>query len=71
MNDRTYVMTDEEWDKNKDCEASRREHKWNWKWDISGQWTDMARCAHCGKETIMKREHHVTDNRKHAVSRTA
>lgn len=40
----------------KDCAQSKdRSHRWNWKWDIGGKWTDIAYCVHCGTEKVMKR----------------
>lgn len=48
-------MSAEKWEQHKDCETAPREHKWQWKWDIQGQWTDEAFCVHCGKTTTMKR----------------
>ncbi len=60
MNDHTHVMTDEEWEENKDCERKKREHKFIWKHDIA---TGMphptaARCVHCGLERELTRSEH-------------
>lgn len=48
-------MTDEEWEKNKDCDKKGRDHKWYWKFDIASGMPspDQAYCAHCGKETTL------------------
>jgi hypothetical protein len=58
MNDHTHVMTDEEWEENKDCELKKRDHKWIWKYDIaSGTASNTeAICAHCGKHATINRD---------------
>jgi hypothetical protein len=48
-------MSDEKWETHRNCETANRDHKWQWKWDIAGKWTDEAFCVHCGAETTMKR----------------
>jgi len=57
---REYVPNDDEtfWAKNKSCELSKREHKFQWKFDIAAGVTSMdeAICVHCGEETILTRQ---------------
>ena len=50
-------MSEEEWERNKFCELSKREHKWRWKYDIAEGRTSMthAICVHCGIETRLSR----------------
>lgn len=48
-------MPAEKWASHVDCDVAKRDHKWEWKWDIQGMWTDEATCVHCGKTVIMKR----------------
>jgi hypothetical protein len=53
-----HTMTPEEWEKHKDCDTAKRDHKWQWRFDIAAGKTSEthAICVHCGKETYMKRE---------------
>ena len=55
MNDHTHVMTDAEWEDNKSCEVKKRDHKWNWKFDIAAGTASKteAICAHCGKQATV------------------
>jgi len=50
-------MTDAEWEENKNCDKKKREHKWQWKIDISSGMPSMneAYCVHCGLETNLSR----------------
>ena len=53
-----YVVTDGKAPQpgDKDCALAKgRDHKWQWKWDIQGAWTDQAVCVHCGQERTMTR----------------
>ena len=58
MNDHTHIMTDEEWEENKSCEAKKREHKYQWKFNIAAgvPSNTHAICVHCGKEVVLDRE---------------
>lgn len=51
-------MTDAEWEENKNCDLKKRDHKWQWKFDIAAGTTsmDQAICVHCGKETELNRD---------------
>jgi hypothetical protein len=48
-------MSEEKWAEHVNCETAKRDHRWHWKWDIAGHWTDMATCVHCGVERHMMR----------------
>lgn len=48
-------MSEEKWATHTNCDTAGRKHKFRWKWDISGHWTDQAVCVHCGHETILAR----------------
>jgi hypothetical protein len=58
MNDQTHRMTDEEWEENKSCVLKKRDHKWQWKFDIAaGKTSDtQAICVHCGIEVELNRD---------------
>lgn len=57
MNDHTHAMTPEEWEVNKDCEEKKRDHKWQWKFDIAAgvPSNTQAVCVHCGLERNLTR----------------
>ncbi len=59
-----HVMTDEEWEINKDCDRKQRAHKWRWKVDITtGQpHATEAICVHCGISATLS----VTETKIHA-----
>jgi hypothetical protein len=55
------AMTPEEWDINKDCTLKKREHKWQWLFDIAAGLPSEteAICVHCGKRTDLTRKDQV------------
>lgn len=55
LNKGQVPMTEEKWAENVNCEAAKRHHKYRWKWDIAGHWTNQAVCVHCGQEVTMDR----------------
>ena len=44
---------------NKERPDLKYKHKFEWIWDIAGQWTDQARCINCGEVRTMKRDEHL------------
>ena len=50
-------MSDADWEINKDCDAKKREHKYQWKHDIAAgvPSNTHAICVHCGKEVELAR----------------
>ena len=44
---------------NKERPELEYKHSWIWKWDISGHWTNFARCQNCGEEREIVRDENL------------
>jgi hypothetical protein len=56
-NEEQKPMSDEDWAKNKDCDLSKRDHKWQWIHDpvTNVPSHDQVQCTHCGRTGTMTR----------------